>query len=181
MKTPNEIADLKKRTKAAKKVLEKAQMALANAINAAALNSKLTTSVAKAQLDAANAAVHALHQEQIALMTDTYRQKYPPLAPGAVTWSGILKTTQLDAKRFTLDGITVSAKCPTCGSQITRHADDYLSFPIFGEPFWIQLWCEACAKAAKREEYQGHDAAIQLTLRVEVPLVNPDTYEGTAA
>ena len=54
-------------------------------------------------------------------------------------------TGQLDIKRLYLPGVKISRNCPECGSEIVWNgSNQYLSYPMVGEPEQFYLYCEDC-------------------------------------
>lgn len=122
--------------------------------------------VAERRMADAREYVLHVHEWLMALIQVEYDTKYPPIASSSVTFGGYLQRDSVDWKRFYLDGITISAKCSTCGGPITRISGDYLSYPKMGQSTTIGLWCDGCYEA-NEVGYNGHTTTGRIMVRIE--------------
>ena len=62
-------------------------------------------------------------------------------------------------KRFCVPGVSLESNCPKCGALAeTDLANDYLSYPVVGEPYEHTFWCE----------YDEEEWSVRVVVRVTV-------------
>lgn len=132
---------------------------------------------AKKEYDAAYARMKEAGAVITRINEEIYRAKYPPVPPASIVCGGLLKVEAVNWKRFSLDGLTIEAPCPTCQNKIESLCGDYLSYPAFGEPVACRLWCETCAASDSDSEYEGHEAVLQINVTLSAPTEAPKRKE----
>ena len=76
---------------------------------------------------------------------------------------GVCNGIELD-KRFYLPGVVLSDECPKCKEIVEKDlGDDYLSYPVVGKPYTIDLYCEPC------DHYWVGKVLVEVTIKVAQP------------
>lgn len=72
-----------------------------------------------------------------------------------------------DGKRFRIPGVLVTQPCPECGAEIVwgDDYDDYLSYPVVGEPAQISCECLEC---------ENYEMVVNVVVAVNVRLATPE-------
>jgi len=79
------------------------------------------------------------------------------LVTGAKLKMKVKKGTEINVKRFYIDGVVLKEICPECGKILTTNLEEqYLSYPVIEMPEEIAFYCDDC------DEYYNFKYIIEM-------------------
>jgi|CXWL01.1.fsa_nt_gi hypothetical protein len=76
-------------------------------------------------------------------------------------------------KRFYLSGVVLKTRCPTCKKEIERDfGDRYLSYPYYGTPFDLDVWCDNCSEPNGKYDPTYNGAIVKVQLNCSLTVVD---------